>query len=101
MIEMFPRENIKVTADGDKSELQWRYARLNRVIGNAVSRLPNWKIACDFMEKIARVHDHEGELTVTWKSQPMDYEKQAFVNAWCDSVVGDGGDVDSVVHEVG
>ena len=48
------------------------------------------------LDKVASLYDHEGTLTVGWKTGPSEGEKEFFTKAW-ESVIGDG--CDNVEHE--
>lgn len=47
--------------------------------------------------RIRQLHDHKGDLTVTWWSEPTTWEEAIVVAAWA-SDVGDG--YGNVTHEV-
>ncbi len=69
--------------------------RLSRVIGYiaAIEDIENHR----FLHKVKKLHDHKGELTVYWKEEPTDAEKDFMVKAW-ESKIGDGGG--PVKHEL-
>jgi hypothetical protein len=79
-----------MTTCGDCTD--WRLPRLQRVIG--------YVCACqgknNILNKVKGIHDHEGTLTVKWKSAPTHEEKEVWTKAWC-SVIGDRSD--TVEHE--
>lgn len=73
-------ENIKLTAYSQDSEA-YRIDRLNRVVGY-VSALADHYGNPDLLNKIVSLHDHKGDLTVEWKEQPKDGEKEIIAKAW-------------------
>ena len=75
---------------------QSRITRLNRVIGY-VQALGEHYGNDHVLDKVSKLHDHKGTMTVTWKTQPTDGEKEIFLKAWKSSI-GDGAD--NVEHEV-
>lgn len=72
-----------------------RIDRLQRVWGYAVGMADHFGNT-QFPDKVARLHDHKGILTVLWKSDPTPGEKEFFSSAWKSSI-GDGSDI--VEHE--
>jgi len=80
--------DIKLTAYNGDTE-PGRIARLEAVKGYV------WALAeqsgnADLLDKIERMHDHKGDLTVYWKRMPTPVEKEILKKAWS-SRVGDMG----------
>jgi hypothetical protein len=73
-----------------------RVERLNRVYGYAIA-LADADHNDRCIAKLARIHDHKGNLMVYWWSEPDAVEKQYFMRAW-QSLVGDQSE--HVVHEL-
>ena len=73
-----------------------RIERIQRVIGY-VCALGDHYGNPGLLEKVAAMHDHKGQLTVTWRKPPTQGEKEFFAQAWR-STIGDGSD--DVVHKV-
>jgi len=71
-----------------------RIERLNRVYGYAIG-LADTDGNRQCITKLARLHDHKGLLTITWRSPPTMPEKAYFQRAW-HSLIGDGSE--SVEH---
>ncbi|MFA6636728.1 MAG: hypothetical protein WCV56_06470 [Candidatus Omnitrophota bacterium] len=86
-------DSIKLTCSGEEKS---RRERLQRVIGY-VYALASRSGNGDFLDKIDSLDDHEGQLTVKWKSAPTDDEKELFSKAW-ESSIGDGAP--NVDHEM-
>lgn len=86
-------EEIEVTAYNSESEPS-RLTRINRVIG-FVCALAEIKDCVSIFWKVSRLHDHKGNLTVTWKIVPTALECRLWQIAW-QSPVGDGpcGNID-------
>lgn len=80
---------IEVSADDAKAEA-WRLVRIERVVGYICALSDHYGNE-GLLNKIAKLHDHEGLLTVTWRSAPTDGEKDFLVKAWSSSI-GDGAD---------
>lgn len=78
----------------------FRIERLHRVIGYVVA-LAEYFGNESIVEKLASLDDHEGNLTVTWRTSPSDGQKQFFAKAWS-SMIGDGCDMNiEHVHSSG
>ena len=90
---MMYSDNIELTSyEGPGS----RISRLERVIGY-VQALADYYGNKEILNKVSKLHDHKGNMTVTWNTQPTDGEKEMFVKAW-ESRIGDGAD--NVEHEI-
>ena len=74
-----------------------RVERLNRVYGYAIA-LADVDGNRECITKLARVHDHKGNLIVHWHVAPTLREQGFFVKAW-QSQIGD--ESAHVTHEVG
>lgn len=92
-----PMDDNDINIDIDaESRDAWRLNRLNQVIG-FVAALADHYGNKRLLGKVSHLYDHKGDLTVTWKKQPTDGEKEFFLKAW-ESRIGDGAG--NVVHEV-
>jgi len=78
-----------LTATNSDSEPD-RLERLNRVYGYAIG-LADTDGNRQCITKLARLHDHKGRLTITWRQTPTMPEKAYFLRAW-HSLIGDGSD---------
>ena len=87
-------DEVEVTAYNSDSESN-RLVRLERVIGYLCALAEHYGNE-NLLSKIAKLHDHKGTLTVTWRSDPTAGEKEFTSQAWC-SHIGDGAD--NVEHE--
>ena len=67
-----------------------RLVRIERVIGYICALSDHYGNE-KLLSKIVSLHDHKGTLTVTWRSDPTDGEKEILSKAWC-SRIGDGAD---------
>ena len=86
---------FKVTASNSELE-SWRLVRLNQTVGYLYA-LTEFR-GCDLLFlKLAQLHDHKGELTVSWHARPTRREYFLVNYAW-QSAVGDGGG--SLEHQV-
>ena len=88
------QNEISVSAYSSETE-PYRLARIERVIGY-VCALSEHYGNDGLLSKIAKLHDHKGTLTVTWRSAPSAGEREIISKAWC-SGIGDGAD--NVEHE--
>ena len=88
------RDEIALSANNSETEA-WRIARLERVIGYICAASEQSRNDT-LLARIAKLHDHKGVLTVTWRGAPSDAEKGIISKAW-QSRVGDGAD--NVTHE--
>ncbi|GAC1409773.1 MAG: hypothetical protein NVSMB6_09870 [Burkholderiaceae bacterium] len=84
-----------ITATNSDTEFD-RVERLNRVYGYAIA-LADSHGNPECITKLARLHDHKGNLVVHWRTAPTSSECEFFVKAW-QSLVGDR--TDSVSHEL-
>ncbi|MBC7414315.1 MAG: hypothetical protein H7327_05220 [Herminiimonas sp.] len=73
-----------------------RVERLNRVYGYAIA-LADADGNRDCIAKLVRLHDHKGNLVVSWRSPPTAREKSFLLKAW-QSQVGDLSE--NVSHEM-
>ena len=92
-MDMIYLDTIKLTASAEESR---RVQRLARVIGYVQALADNSGNEL-ILEKVSKLHDHEGTMTIFWKEQPTDEEKEMFVKAW-KSRIGDG--TPNVEHEL-
>ena len=84
-----------ITATNSETEVD-RVERLNRVYGYAIGLADAaGNAAC--IDKLARLHDHKGNLVVHWYGAPTPQEQAFFQKAW-QSLIGD--ESDHVTHEV-
>ena len=88
------QDEITISAYSSETESH-RLIRIVRVIGYLCALAEHYGND-NLLSKIAKLHDHKGTLTVTWRSKPTDGEKEFIVKAWC-SRIGDGAD--NVEHE--
>ena len=85
-----------ITATNSDTEFD-RVERLNRVYGYAIG-LADAAGNTLCIDKLARLHDHKGNLIVHWHSAPTAPEQDFFRHAW-QSRIGDESAL--VTHEVG
>jgi len=86
--------DLQLSADDDNNGS--RILRLSAVKGYICARAEERQLS-DCLNKISKLHDHEGQLTVTWKSIPTAEEVAVVKSGWA-STVGDGNDdIESVV----
>lgn len=83
------QNEIEVTAYNSETEGH-RLIRIERVIGYLSAMAEYYGNDC-LLEKIAKLHDHKGTLTVTWRKNPTVGEKEFVSKAWR-SRIGDGAD---------
>ena len=88
------QDEIELSAYNSETE-KYRIVRLERVIGYLCA-LAEYYGNEKILAKIAKLHDHKGTLTVTWKDTPSDGEKEFILRAW-QSPIGDGAD--NIEHE--
>lgn len=50
----------------------------------------------EISKTIYRIHDHKGDLTVTWKTEPSEIQKRIIELAW----ENEGESSSNVVHEI-
>jgi len=92
-MDMMYSDEIKITAyDNDPK----RISRLERVIGYAEALAEHYGNN-NLLNKISKLHDYKGTMTVSWKKQPTEGEKEILVKAW-ESRIGDGAN--NVEHEI-
>lgn len=84
-----------ITATNSDTEVD-RVERLNRVYGYAIG-LADAAANSACIDKLARLHDHKGNLIVHWHSAPTAQEQGFFQRGW-QSLIGDGSA--HVTHEV-
>jgi len=84
-----------ITATNSQTEPD-RIERLDRVYGYAMA-LADVDGNAGFVDKLTRIHDHKGTLTVFWQAAPSETERAYWTRAWA-SRVGDGSS--AVEHEV-
>lgn len=89
------QDNVKLTAYRSDEE-SWRLVRLERIIGY-ICALSEHYGNNDLLNKIEELRDHKGTLTVKWKTEPTDGEKEILLKSWM-SIVGDGSN--NVEHEI-
>ena len=92
-MEMMYSDSIKLTAYAEEAQ---RLPRLERVIGY-VQALADYYGNKQILDKVSKLYDHKGTMTVSWKEQPTDGEKEMFLKAWV-SRIGDGAD--NVEHQI-
>ncbi len=82
-----------------RPDQEWRSFRLHRVAGylRAVSDSTGDR---DILRKLARIHDHKGELACYWHELPNDEEKAILKNAW-DSECEDGVFIEHELEDKG
>jgi len=88
------QDEIEVSAFNSEME-SYRIKRIERVIGYLCALAEHFGND-HLLSKIAKLHDHKGTLTVTWRSGPSTGEKEFITKAWC-SRIGDGAN--NVKHE--
>ncbi len=92
-MEKIYSNDIELTAYAEESQ---RLPRLERIIGY-VQALADYCGNTQILDKISKLHDHKGTMTVFWKDQPTDEEEKMFSKA-CMSSIGDGAD--NVEHQI-
>ncbi|WP_374518204.1 hypothetical protein [Undibacterium squillarum] len=70
----------KISATNSETEPD-RLERLSRVYGYAAA-LSDMDGNSDFCAKVAKLHDHKGNLVVIWYEQPTARELTYFLRAW-------------------
>lgn len=85
-----------ITATNSDTEVD-RVERLNRVYGYAIG-LADLAGNTTCIDKLARLHDHKGNLIVQWHTAPTAQEEGYFKHAW-KSLIGD--ESERVTHQVG
>jgi hypothetical protein len=89
--------NIIIEANREDEE-PWRLNRIQRVIGYAQA-LADINNQAEFHSKIYSILDYKGFLTVVWKSEPTDQEKEWIKKAWDSSVADYENNVEHFVKE--
>jgi hypothetical protein len=92
-MDMMYLDTIERTAYEDEPR---RLPRLSRVIGY-VQALGDYYGNERVLDKVSKLLDYKGTMTVSWKERPTDGEKEMFVKAW-ESRIGDGAP--NVEHEI-
>lgn len=90
-------DHPQITATNSGTEPD-RLERLTRVYGFAVALAAQQHQAEVFVGKFTQLHDHKGTLIVFWEGAPTDIERDFFLQAWSNKIIGDGSD--NVEHEV-
>lgn len=83
---MYPFD-LDIDANRADAEEYWRINRIHRVIGYAQA-IADMDGNEDFHKKLNSIYDHKGMLTIEWKIQPTESEKNYLQKAW-DSIVTD------------
>jgi hypothetical protein len=91
----FDLKKVKVTASHSEIE-PWRLVRLHQTVGYLYA-LTEFRRCYLLFLRLAQLHDHKGELTVTWTARPTPLEYSLVNEAW-QSAAGDGGG--SLEHQV-
>jgi hypothetical protein len=92
-------EKLTISANNQEEE-PYRLDRLNKVIGYICALAEHYGNR-DLLNKIWRLHDHKGHLTVYWEYQPTPGEKEILLKAW-ESDIGDSPcDGSNVEHILG
>ena len=86
-----------ITATNSATEPD-RIERLTRVYGYAVALAAQQHQAESFVKKFTQIHDHKGTLIVFWEDAPTDAERDFFLQAWSNKIIGDGNS--NVEHEI-
>jgi len=83
---MFPFD-LKIDASRASEDEYWRINRIHRIIGyaQAIADIDGNE---DFNKKIKSIYDYKGSLTVEWKNNPTESEKEYLRKAW-ESIVTD------------
>lgn len=84
-----------ITATNSGTETD-RVERLNRVYGYAIA-LADADHDRECINKLAGLHDHKGNLIVSWRTGPSEREREFFRLAWS-SLIGD--ESEHVSHEL-
>ena len=86
-------DTIELTGYPDSDD--FRLPRLQRIIGFVQAKSEHYGNT-NLLEKVSKLHDHKGTLTIHWAIRPSLGEEAFFKEAWC-SIIGDG--FDNVIHE--
>jgi hypothetical protein len=90
-------DHPQLTATNSNTEPD-RIERLTRVYGYAVALATLQDQAEAFVRKFTQLHDHKGTLIVFWDGAPTEAEKDFFLQAWSNKIIGDGNS--NVEHEI-
>jgi len=93
MTKVYKFNDVILSASHIEEE-EWRIFRLERVIGYVVALAEHYGNR-ELLDKIFELEDSKGMLTVYWKVEPTQGEKELFAEAW-KSQIGDG--CDTVEH---
>jgi hypothetical protein len=83
---MYPFD-VEIDAGRAKEDEYWRINRIHRIIGYAQA-IADIDENEDFYTKLMSVFEYKGTLTVEWKIQPTEPEKEYLQKAW-ESIVTD------------
>lgn len=83
---MYPFD-LKIDAGRASEDEYWRVNRIHRIIGyaQAIADIDGNEA---FYQKLKSVYDYKGSLTIQWKINPTDSEKEYLQKAW-ESIVTD------------
>lgn len=95
-IEMYPYK-IELEVGKNNEDYNWRIYRIQRIVGyaQALAELDNNE---DYCSKIDSFDDYKGDMTVTWKTEPTEKEKDYLQKAWASVVAGFEGNL--IEHEM-
>ena len=97
-VELIYSGSIGLSGNGSAEEEKGRRCRLLQVL-EYVQCLSDRSGDNNTLSKVKSLHDHKGELTVTWCAEPEGPEKEFFSTAW-KSPIGDGSmDVKHELYE--
>lgn len=82
-------DNILIYTSGGSLERHHRTRRLYRVQGYITARAAGHGDA-NPLRSIYSMEDDKGNLTVTWKAEPLPGEREDIESAWLNAEVGDG-----------
>lgn len=88
-------DHPKITATNSDGEPD-RLERLNRVYGYAIG-MADCAGDRECITKLARLHDHKGNLIVVWSDEPTEAQKGFFAKAWMSQI---GDETTHVEHEI-
>lgn len=74
-------ENIEIDGVRTDDDQFFRILRIHRIIGyaQALADIDNNE---NFIEKVKSFYDYKGLLTINWKNEPTEKEKEYFQKAW-------------------
>jgi hypothetical protein len=95
-IEMYPYQ-IEIEVGKNNEDYHLEIYRINRIVGyaQALADLDNNEEYCG---KISSIFEYKGNLTISWKTEPSENEKDYFQKAW-ESVVS-GYEGNKIEHEI-